>query len=208
MKTKLYILTLLALIIQVMSRSQTAANQFAQGDKNFVLGYPGYTAEERNEFARIDDPAILLIQAEDLTNRAQIAKKAAAIKRGEEQKRLMNNADELLHKAEIKKLAASELLGYNNRMEFKLMKSSCIGLLYERAAGDSLVILAKKELLKAIRSYRLGIELREESYAQRTLAATLGNLHLAEEKESIAIVKVVEAMKLLESVTPQVLASR
>ncbi|MCW3071519.1 MAG: hypothetical protein JWO44_1409 [Bacteroidetes bacterium] len=199
---------MLALTIQVMSRSQTAAKQFFQGDKNFVLGYTNYTEEERREFAGIDDPAVLLIQADELTNRAMLEKKTAAGKRGEEQVRLLNNVNELLHKAETRRLAASELLGYNNRMEFKLMKAACIELLCERDATDSLVILAKKALLNAVRSYRLGIELREEAYAQRTIEATLGNLHLAEEKESIAIIKVVQAMKLLEEVTPQVLAIR
>ena len=74
--------------------------------------------------------------------------------------------------------------------------------------SDSTVIRAKSMLLTAVRSYRFATELREEAYAQRTIAAVLANLHNAEERENMAMIKIVQAMQLLEKVSPQVMAIR
>lgn len=208
MKTKTFILTLLALIIHVMVSSQTPANLAFQHDKNFVLGYANYTESERREFSMVDDPSILLIQSEELIARAKKLKKEASLKRGDEQKRLIESANELMKQADIKKLAASELLAYNNRMEFKLLKSAFMNSLADYDQNDSTVIRAKSMLLSAVRSYRFAIELREEAYAQRSMASILANLHNAEERESLAIINIVQAMNMVEKVAPQVVATR
>lgn len=208
MKTKTFILTLLALIIHVVVSSQTPANLAFQHDKNFVLGYANYTESERREFSMVDDPSILLIQSEELIARAKKMKKEASLKRGDEQKRLMENANELMKQADIKKLAASELLAYNNRIEFKLLKSSFMNMLGDYDQNDTTVIRAKSMLLSAVRSYRFATELREEAYAQRSTASILANLHNAEERESLAIINIVQAMNMVEKVAPQVVATR
>ncbi len=204
----MYFLSLLALIIHVVVKSQTPANQAFQHNKNYVLGYAGFTEEERREFSAVDDPSVFLIQAEDLSDRANLIKKSAGLKRGEEQARLLTTANELLHKAEVRKLAAAELLAYNNKIEFKLLKSSYIEILSNYDANDSTVINSKRLLLAAVRSYRFAIELREEAYAQRSTSSVLANLRNAEERESIAIVKIVQAIQVIEKVTPQVIAIR
>lgn len=208
MKTKMFILTALALIIQVVVKSQTPANLAFQHDKNFVLGYANYTEEERREFSTVDDPSVLLIQADELSARAKKLKNEANLKKGEEQKRLLTTANDFLKKADTKKLAAAELLAYNNRMEFKLLKLSLMKSLGNYDQDDSTVVQAKSLLLAAVRSYRFATELREEAYAQRTIAAVLANLHNAEERENMAMIKIVQAMQLLEKVAPQVMAIR
>ncbi len=208
MKTKTFILALLASIIHVVVTSQTPANQAFQHDKNFVLGYPNFTESERREFSMIDDPSVLIIQSEELVARAKKIKKEASLTLGEEQKRLIENADGLLKQANTKKLAASELLAYNNRIEFKLLKSSFIDMLDSYDQNDSTVIRAKSLLLTAVRSYRFATELREEAYAQRSIASMLANLHNAEERESLAIINIVQAMNILEKVAQQVVAIR
>lgn len=208
MKTKMFILTALALIIQVVVKSQTPANLAFQHDKNFVLGYANYTEEERREFSTVDDPSVLLIQADELSARAKKLKNEANLKKGEEQKRLLTTANDFLKKADTKKLAAAELLAYNNRMEFKLLKLSLMKSLGNYDQDDSTVVQAKSLLLAAVRSYRFATELREEAYAQRTIAAVLANLHNAEERENMAMIKIVQAMHLLERVAPQVMAIR
>ncbi len=208
MKTKTFILTLLALIIHVVVTSQTPANLAFQHDKNYVLGYANFTEVERREFSMVDDPSILLIQSEELMARATKLKKEAALKHGEEQKRLVEIANELLKQANTKKLAACELLAYNNRLEFKLLKSAFIDMLGSYDQNDSTIIRAKKLLLSSVRSYRFAIELREEAYAQRTIPSMLANLHNAEERESLAIINIVQAMNMVEKVAPQVVATR
>ena len=208
MKTKTLILTLLALIIHVVVRSQTPVNQAFQHDKNYVLGYANYTELEIREFSMVDDPSVLLIQAEELIARAKKMKAVASSKRGEEQTRIVDVANELLKQANIKKLAACELLAFNNRMEFKLLKSSFMNMLGNYDQSDSTVIKAKSMLLTAVRSYRFAVELREEAYAQRNIPSILANLHNAEERESMAIINIVQAMNMVDKVAPQVVAVR
>jgi hypothetical protein len=200
MKTKTYILTMLVLIIHVVVVSQPA-NQAFQHDKNFVLGYSNYTEEERKEFSTIDDPSVLLIQADDLVSQATKAKKEAYFENGKVKTRLTDEK-ELLHEADTKKLAAAELTAYNNRVEFKLMKESLIGSLHYYDAKDPVIIHAKDLLLKSVRYFKSAEQLREEAYAQQTTGAIIGNLHNAEELENNSIIQIGEAMMLLEKVLP------
>lgn len=208
MKTKTFILTLLALITHVVVSSQTPANQAFEHNKNFILGYANYTEAERREFSMVDDPSILIMQSEELLARAKKIKMEAGLKRGEEQKRMLETANELIKQANTKKLAACELLAFNNRAEFKLLKVAFINNLDNYDQADSTVIKAKSLLLSAVRSYRFATELREEAYAQKSIPAILANLHNAEERESLAIVNIVQAMQMVERVAPQVVATR
>ena len=208
MKTKSFILTLLALIIHVMVFGQTPANKAFQNDKNFVLGYAYYTELERREFSMIDDPSILLIQSEELVARAIKLKKLAALKSGEEQKSLIDTSIKFMKQASTKKLAAAELLAYNNKIEFKLLRAAFIDMLGDYDQSDSTVVKSKTLLLSAVRSYRFATELREEAYAQKNISATLANLHNAEEREMLAIINIVQAMQMVDKVPPQVVAIR
>lgn len=208
MKTKTLALTLLALVIRMTIIGQTPQNLAFQHDKGFVLGYANYTEAERREFSMVDDPAVLLIQADELVARAKKIKTEANLKRGEEQKRGMETAAELNRQADIKKLAAAELLAYNNRAEFKLLKGAFMRSLSAYDQNDSTIIKTKSMLLSAVRSYRFATELREEAYAQRTVAGTLANLRNAEERENMAIVTIVQAMNMADKVPPQVMATR
>ncbi|MFL5764296.1 MAG: hypothetical protein ACJ77K_10190 [Bacteroidia bacterium] len=208
MKKHIYISAMLAVIIHVVVQSQPIMNEAFQHDKNFVLGYAYFTEEERRAFSMVDDPSVLIIQAAELSKRAGLMKKEASLKRGEEQKRMDDQAEDLLKKADTKRLAAAELLAYNNRMEFKAMKNSLISMFDNYNAEDGFVISAKGMLLKAVRFYRAAVELREEAYAQRTTSGILANLHNAEERETQALIQLVGAMNELEKAVPQVVATR
>ncbi|MBL0329832.1 MAG: hypothetical protein IPP64_10530 [Bacteroidetes bacterium] len=208
MKTKTFILTLLALITHAVVSSQTPANQAFEHNKNFILGYANYTEAERREFSMVDDPSILIMQSEELLARAKKIKMEAGLKRGEEQKRMIDTANELIKQANTKKLAACELLAFNNRAEFKLLKAAFINNLENYDQADSTIMKAKSLLLSAVRSYRFATELREEAYAQKSIPAILANLHNAEERESLAIVNIVQAMQMVDRVAPQVVATR
>lgn len=208
MKTKLLILTMFALAIQVMVKSQTPANQAFQHNPNYVLGYAYYTEEERRAFSQVQDPSELYIQADVWIEKAQNLKKDARTKQAAERDRINKEIKELHKKAEVCQLAASELLAYYNRVEFSICKASFITLLNCYSETDSVTIQSKKILLAAVRIFRLAKEMREEAYAQTTNAAIIANLRLAEEKELLALRKLVEARELLKTGTPIVLATR
>lgn len=206
MKTRLYITALLAVIMQVMIQGQTPANMAFQPDAHYVLGYAHFTDAERKEFSSVQDPAELLIKAEALEASAAALNKKAFAKKGTEKEQLHRQAAELIRESEIRRLAASELQAYNNRMEFQLSKSSFIQLLKTHDPGNGSTIEAKRLLLNAVRTYRLAIELREEAYAQPGNAAILANLHNAEEKEQTALVDLVKAMNALDAPAPVMIA--
>lgn len=206
MKTKLIILTMFAFAIQVMVKSQTPANPAFQHNPNYVLGYAYYTEEERRDFSMVQDPSELYIQSEQLIEKAQKLKNDARTKQGAERDRLNKEIKELYKKAEICQLAASELLAYYNRVEFSICKASFITLLNCYSETDSVTIQSKKILLTAVRTFRLAKEMREEAYAQGSNAAIIANLRLAEEKELLALRKLVEARELLKTTTPVILA--
>ncbi len=208
MKTKVYIATLLAVIIQVMVKSQTPANLAFQADANYVLGYAHFTEAERSEFSMVQDPSELVLQSDASAAKAAQLNKEALTKKGIEKDRLLNEAAVWIKKSEVEKLAASELQAYNNRMEFQLTKSAFIQTLKKYDANDGNTIEAKRLLLNAVRSYRLAIELREEAYAQLSNAAILANLQNAEEKETKALVLLVQAKDALDQPAPMLVAAR
>jgi hypothetical protein len=208
MKTNFYLLTVLVFAIQVMVKSQTPANQAFQHNAKFVLGYAYYTEQEKREFSSIQDPSELYLKADVFVEQAKQLKNDARTKSGPERDRLFAQAKELYRKAEICQLAASELLAYYNRVEFSICKSSFISLLNSYSETDSITIQSKKLLLTAVRAYKLAKEMREEAYAQSTNAAIIANLRLAEEKELIALQKLVEARELLKTGEPVILATR
>jgi hypothetical protein len=207
MKTKTYTLTMLVLIIHVVVISQPANLAF-QRDKNFVLGYSEYTDEERKEFSAIDDPSELLIRAEDLIMKATTAEKEPYFENGKVLNRMSENSNTLLHQADKRKLAAEEIRAYNNRIEFRLMKEFLMESLSHYNQKDAAVIIAKDHLQNALRANRSAALLREESYAQATPEAVLGNLKHAEDLENSSMIKIVEAMKLLEKLIPQDIGAR
>lgn len=207
MKTKMYF-TLFALIIRVMVKSQTPANLAFQPTADFVLGYAHFTEAERTEFSNVEDPAELLLRAEKLIAEAEKINRKINDLPAEEKDKAMRKASELLTKAEHCKLAAYELTAYNNRMEFKLLKSSYVRSLSGLDQDNGLVKKSKQTFFTAVQTFRTARELREEAYAQLSTEATLANLENAEQREAVAFKKLVEAATLLEHASPQLLATK
>lgn len=202
MKTKLYFTALLALIIRVMMNGQTPVNNAFQPDAHYVLGYANYTTVERAEFSAVQDPSELLLKAEALSAKAALLKQKAGSRSGKEKESLLCDAAELLRQADVRRLAASELQAFNNRAEFQLSKSSFLQKLIRYDQNSGSTIEAKRLLLNAVRTYHSAIELREEAYAQDTNAATIANLHNAEEQENKALIQLVQAMDALDAPAP------
>jgi len=208
MKTKLYFCTLLCLIIRVMMNGQTATTSAFQPDARYVLGYAHFTEAERKEFATIQDPAELLLKADALSAKARELQLQARSRAGKEKACILCQATELQRQSDIRRLAASELKAYNNRVEFQLSKSSFLEKLKHYDQNKGSTIEAKRLLLNAVRTYRSAIELREEAYAQGSNAAILANLHNAEEKENAAMIELVQAMDALDQPAPVMVASK
>jgi hypothetical protein len=184
------------------------ANLAFQDNKNFVLGYAQYSQEDKKEFSKIDDPSELLIQADELSAKAENAKQEFYFENGKVKTCLSDNKEDLKHSADIRRLAAAELTAYNNRIEFMLMKRSFLETLGHYNNNDTTVIRAKNILLKAIRTNRSARELREEAYAQQSTGAILGNLQNAEELENSSMIKMVQAIELLDKIAPQDISAK
>lgn len=188
---------LLAIAIHAMVKGQTPANQAFETNKHFVLGYANYTEAERREFSRVEDPTELNLRAEDLRNRSAQLKKVALRRSPEERERLNRETSELDHKADLCQLAAAELAAYNTREEFNLSRVNYKAILENTEQGQPGTVKAATLYAMAVKSYRMATEMREEAYALPSISATLGNLHNAEEREFIALIKINEAIQIL-----------
>lgn len=198
MKTKFYIGTLLAIAIHVMVKSQTPSNQVFEKDEKFVLGYSYYTALEKKDFSKIQDPNELLIKSEKLMALANKIKTEAKSKTGAEQEMMLDEAKTLENEAEICKIAAAEIKASYNKDEFMAFKNYFISYLDTCDASYNTAYEAKQIYFTAVRCFRIAKEMREEAYAQPVKLAIIGGLLNAEEKEMVAIIKMNEAIKTLK----------
>ncbi len=198
MKTKFYIGTLLAIAIHVMVKSQTPSNQVFEKDEKFVLGYSYYTALEKKDFSKIQDPNELLIKSEKLMALAKKIKTEAKSKTGAEQEMMLDEAKTLENEAEICKIAAAEIKASYNKDEFMAFKNYFISYLDTCDASYNTAYEAKQIYFTAVRCFRIAKEMREEAYAQPVKLAIIGGLLNAEEKEMVAIIKMNEAIKTLK----------
>lgn len=199
MKTKINFFVTLFLIAHVAVLGQTIANQAFQHNADYVLGYSYFTEEEKRLYSSVEDPSELIIQSDELLKRARKIKMDANLFRGEEKERYLKKADELTVRSNKLKLAACELLAYNNRMEFSILKAAFISQLKTIDVENGVIKQSKQNYQLAVQTFRIAKELREEAYAQRSMDAILANLHNAEEKEMVAFKKLVDASNLLSS---------
>jgi hypothetical protein len=208
MKTKFYIGTLLAIAVHVMVKSQTPANQvFEQNDK-FVLGYAYFTAQEKNDFSKVQDPSELMIKAEKLLAVVSKIKKELKNKNAAEKEMMVAEIKSLESEALSCQIAASEITAANNRDEFRALKHYFIASLDTANVNENTIEEAKRIYFASLRLFKIAKEMREEAYAQSSKGAIAGALKNAEENEMIAIIKINEAIKTLKNGAPIILAQR
>jgi hypothetical protein len=186
MKPNALLTALLALTIQGMVQGQTPANQEI---KNYEMFFTGnlqklsLSPDEQAQWQKAENTDEILKQADELAAKA---------------KALREEATRLEQQALIKKIIASEINGRNNHTQYVLTKERADSLYQNSTLNTKEQI--NSLLVNAGREIKIAKEMREEAYSWANNAARLGTLSNAEEKETLSLTKLAEAVTLLKNV--------
>lgn len=186
MKTKALLTALLALTIQVMAQGQTPAHQEIKNYDAFVSGNLqklSLNVNEQTQVLKAENADEVMKQADELNAKAKALREEAA---------------QLEQQALVKKIIASEINGRIHHTQFVVNKERADSL-YQTST-----LTAKEHINSLItnagREIKIAREMREEAYSWTNNAARLGTLSNAEEKETLSLNKLAEAVTLLKSV--------
>lgn len=214
MKTKIYLLTLLALSIQVMVNGQTQENRVS--DDNFGMGL-SFSNEAPAKKPLMDGKEILQDnvvvrtvastktsgqnlkqQAEELSLKSKYLREAAVNNTGLTKAELLEEANTLYKQAEMMFITALELSGVKNKEAYTLNKTN-LNQLLEKANVSAITAKQAQSLISdAEMNMRFAYEMREEANAMPTSAGKLGSLSNADEKETLALGEQNQAITLLK----------
>ncbi len=139
-------------------------------------------------------------QSEELGSLSQKLRSEANGKHESVKKILLSEAANLDRQTQLVQLAASELSAEISYYKFDANKNT-IKKQVSKVGDDNLSDYTKNLIFDSEKIIRLAKEMREEANAQPTVAAKLGTYGNAEEQESLALAKQVEALQLLEKAT-------
>jgi len=212
MKTKFYLAFIFS-IVYFFSQAQTVKilNELENKKQNSnPLGSKPTSTDPAGKFdmtAHNDSLQQLLEKTEELTLMALKVRNDAYSKPEAVKKILISEAVNLDQQAQLTQIAASNLSSRINIYKFNSNKTAIKG--YVIKAGEENVPLYTKNLIfDSEKLMRFAKEMREEANAQPNLAAKLGNMGNADEQETLAINKQVEALTTLEKLSQAVLSAR
>lgn len=214
MKTRIYLSTLLALIIQVMVNGQTQGNQ-ASGNDNFGMVLRYHDEGTKKQFMDgkeiIRDKVVVATvpsaktsgqtlkqQAEDLTIKSKNLREAAQKSSGLTKTELIEESNALYKQAELMFITALELSGVQHKETYNLNKAGLNQLLEKTNASAIAGKQAQCLISDAEMNMRLANEMREEANAMPTSAGKLGSLSNADEKETLALGEQNQALNILK----------
>lgn len=206
MKTNLYLLLTLLFILpspEVLSQEKKIRNDL-DGSKpaDRMTAAPakastGKPADTFNMKAHTDSLAQLQKKSEELTAMAQKVRGDAKSKNDEVKKLLLSEAGNLDKQSQLVQIAASELSSRISNYKFNQNKSN-IKSYVAKTGEENVPVYTKNLIYDSEKIMRLAKEMREEANAQPNLASRLGTMGNAEEQESLALSKQVEALTQLE----------
>ena len=214
MKTRIYLSTLLALIIQVMVNGQTQGNQ-ASGNDNFGMVLKYHDEGTKKQFMDgkeviQDKVAVATVpsakssgqtlkqQAEELSLKSKYLREAAVNNTGLTKTELMEESNALYKQAEMMFITALELSGVTHKESYTLNKAN-ISLLLDKSNVSAVAGKQVQSLIAdAEMNMRFAYEMREEANAMPTTAGKLGSLSNADEKETLALGEQNQALNILK----------
>lgn len=217
MKTRIYLLTALALIIQGMVNGQTPGS-LALPQDNFGLGLkyqndgtPKKELMDGKEIIKQDNVVVrtapstaqsaksLKQQAEELSLKSKYLREAAVNNTGLTKTELVEEANALYKQAEMMFITALELSGVKNKETYTLNKAALNQLLEKNDISATAGKQIQSLINDAEMNMRFAYEMREEANAMPTNAAKLGSLSNADEKETLALSEQNQALNILKS---------
>lgn len=181
---------------KILTNLDAAPNK-NNSDYEVLAIIPKESAAKENKIKPSTITALLKL-ADDIHADAFNLRELAKTKNIEEKKKLISKARALEESALQKELEASEISGQLSQEQFNYNKIQIKILITKYSGQKSMLIYSYTLILESEKDMKLAKELREEAYAQATLASRLGNLSNAEEKELLALSK---QNKVIENLT-------
>ena len=145
-------------------------------------------------------------KSEELTGMAQKMRGDAKGKTGEVKSLLISEAGNLEKQSQMVQIAASELSARISNHKFNENKTS-IKNYVTKTGEENVPVYTKNLIYDSEKVMRLAKEMREEANAQPNLASKLGTMGNAEEQETLALSKQVEALTQLERASQNAISS-
>lgn len=139
----------------------------------------------------------LLKLAEALAYQARRLKKEADTKTGNEKNLLLSDAAQFEKNCLLKQIEASEIFGTMSQVKFNSNKETINKLIVTVKLEESKMSHTRALIVSSEKNMQLAKDLRQESYLNSSLAARLGNMSNAEEKELLALGEQSQAISLL-----------
>lgn len=206
MKTNLYLLLVLTFILpalQLSSQEKKIRNEL-DGNKppERMTAATAKTTTDKsagnfNMKAHTDSLAQLQKKSEELTAMAQKVRNDSKGKSEEVKKLLLSEAVNLDKQSQMVQIASSELSARISNYKFNQNKTS-IKTYVAKTGEENVPVYTKNLIYDSEKIMRLAKEMREEANAQPNIASKLGTMGNAEEQESLALSKQVEALTQLE----------
>lgn len=149
-----------------------------------------------------NSPETLINDAENLTKVAYQKRKEAELKSGNEKQTLLQEAVETEKLANTKKLEASAIYKIQNKTKFETSEATLLDLQKSNGTNSTPEITQANALAnEANIGFKQAQKMRIEAESNPSIAARLGELSNAEEKEFEAIAKQQQAINLLSKTT-------
>ncbi|MBL7921896.1 MAG: PD40 domain-containing protein [Bacteroidia bacterium] len=147
-------------------------------------------------------PTQLIIEAEELFNKAQKLRTDAQTKTGNEKEKLLNEAKTFDEKGNEKNLQAAEISKNDNNAMYTTNMDNINTLIASGKSSEADINEVKKMNEEAALAYKQATSIREEANSLTNIGAKLGSMSNAEEKEAWALNKQQQALDLLKKYDP------
>ncbi len=144
----------------------------------------------------------LILEAEELFNKAQKLRTDAQTKTGDEKEKLLSEAKTFDEKGNEKNLQAAEIAKNDNNAVYNTNMENINTLIAGGKSSAADINEAKKMNEEAILAFKQATSIREEANSLTNVGAKLGSMSNAEEKEAWAINKQQQALDLLKKSNP------
>lgn len=212
MKTKIYLVSVMLFTLAISSRAQQStqnnSTETTENNKRILVRLGGKTVPDdmskehplavktaniSGESERND----LLKLAEALNYQAQRLKREAETKTGAEKAQTLAEAEQFERKSLEKQINASEISGTINQVKFNSNKETINKLVGSTELDASKSNRTRALIMASEKNMQKARDLRQEAYSFSNLAAKLGTMSNAEEREVTALGEQRQAIELL-----------
>jgi hypothetical protein len=149
-------------------------------------------------FSALSYAADLTTESERLSDEAHQLRQSASTKKDEEKTKVLKEAEKLAMQSEQKQIQAADIEGKVRNRQFRLNEIVFNNMLITTLVNEKMMLQARALHEEGYYAIKMAREMREEANSIKNKTSRIGTISNAEEKESLALKKQVEAIALLK----------